>query len=325
MRRLRKILLMVAILIALLAILGAGYQQIGSRRDARRSPEAGRLVDAGGHRLKINCAGAGSPTVILESGLGDILGEWQRAQEQISKFTRVCAYDRAGYGESEAGPLPRRSSQISSELHALLQNAGEHPPFILVGHSFGGYNVRVFNGQYPNEVAGVVLADSTQEDEYELLPSAWRQLSALQLAHWQSQAEWMPLQINLGIARVRFRKLLGEDGYLILQAKYLKARASEFQEIQSSAAQAHAAGSIGNKPLIVLTAVKQDAALKNALSPEDFVRFQQVWVQTLQPRLAQLSTRGEQMILPDVGHNIPEERPEAIVDAVRKIYAATAQ
>jgi pimeloyl-ACP methyl ester carboxylesterase len=325
MRRLRHVLLTIATLIAMLAIVGAGYQQIGTRMDARRSPEAGRLVDVGGYRLKINCAGGGSPAVILESGLGDILGEWQRAQAQISNFTRVCSYDRAGYGESDAGPLPRTSSQISSELHALLQNAGEHPPFILVGHSFGGYNVRVFNGQYPNEVAGVVLADSTQEDQYELLPSAWRQLGASQLTRWQSQAEWMPLQINLGIARLRFRKLLGKDGYLILQSKYLKARASELQEIQTSAAQARAAGMIGNKPLIVLTGVKQDDALKNALSSEDFVRFQQIWVRTLQPRLAQLSTRGEQVILPDVGHDIPGERPEAIVNAVRKVYAATAQ
>ena len=82
---------------------------------------------------------------------------------------------------------------------------------------------------------------------------------------------------------------------------------------------------IGNKPLIVLTGVKQDNALKNALSSEDFVRFQQIWVRTLQPRLAQLSTRGEQVILPDTGHDIPGERPEVIVNAVRKVYAATAQ
>jgi pimeloyl-ACP methyl ester carboxylesterase len=261
MRRLRNMLLTVATLIVMLAIVGTGYQQIGTRMDAHRSPEAGRLVDVGGHRLKINCAGGGSPTVILESGLGDILGGWQRVQSQISNFTRVCSYDRAGYGESDAGPLPRTSLQISSELHTLLQNAGEHPPFILVGHSFGGYSVRVFNGQYPSEVVGVVLADSTQEDEYALLPSAWRQLGASQLTRWQSQAEWMPLQINLGIARLRFRKMLGKDGYLILQSKYLKARASELKEIQTSAAQAHAAGMIGNKPLIVLTGVKQDDVL----------------------------------------------------------------
>jgi len=322
MRLLRSMLLTVAVM-AILAAAGATFQQIGRRMDARRSPEPGRLVDVGGYRLKINCMGTGSPTVILESGLGDILTEWQGVQTEIATFTRVCSYDRAGYGSSNASPLPRTSSQISRELHTLLQNAGEHAPFLLVGHSFGGYNARVFNGQYPSEVAGLVLVDSPQEDQYELLPSAWRQLGASQLSRWQNQAKWMPLQIELGIARLRFRKLLGNNGYLILQAKYLRARAKELEEIQVSAAQARAAGTMGNKPLIVLTGVKQDEALRNALSPEDFARFQDVWVQTLQPRLAQLSTRGKQVILPDVGHNIPAESPESIVNAVREVYAAT--
>lgn len=207
--------------------------------------------------------------------------------------------------------------------HTLLQNADEHPPFILVGHSFGGYNVRVFNGRYPNEVASLVLADSPQEDQYELLPSVWKQLATNQLNKWQRQAKWMPLQIELGVARLRFRKLLGNDAYLILQSKYLKARANELEVIQDSAAEARATGMIGSKPLIVLTGVKQDEALRNSLSQEDFARFQEVWVQTLQPRLARLSTRGKQVILPDVGHNIPAESPESIVKAVREIYAET--
>ncbi|HEV2992151.1 MAG TPA: alpha/beta hydrolase [Candidatus Angelobacter sp.] len=163
-----KILLTILALLLILPLIGAAYQQVGSRMDARRSPEPGHLVDVGGHRLKINCAGTGSPTVVLESGLGDLLSEWQPVQRQISMFTRVCAYDRAGYGESDAGPLPRTSLQISRELYALLQNAGEHPPYILVGYSFGGYNVRVFEGKFPNEVVGMVLVDSPQEDQYEL-------------------------------------------------------------------------------------------------------------------------------------------------------------
>jgi pimeloyl-ACP methyl ester carboxylesterase len=321
---LRKVLLTIVGLLTIAAITGAGYQQIGSMMDARRTPEPGHLVNAGGRQFQMNCAGKGSPTVILESGLGDTLAEWQPAQDQIAKFTRVCSYDRAGYGESDAGPLPRTSGQISAELHGLLESAGEHAPFVLVGHSFGGYNARVFNGQYPNEVAGLVLVDSVQEDQYELLPSAWKQFGANQLSRWQSQATWMPLQIDFGIARLRFRELLGPDSYLILQAKYLKARASELEQIQVSAGQARAAGTIGNKPLIVLTGVKQDEALKKTLSTEDFIRYQQVWVGTLQARLAQLSTRGKQEILPDAGHNIPAERPEAIVNAVREVCAATA-
>jgi pimeloyl-ACP methyl ester carboxylesterase len=317
----RKVLLTIFGSILLLPILGAAYQFLGSRMDARRYPEPGRLVDVGGYRLKINCAGSGSPTVLLESGLGDMLSDWRPVQLRISSFTRVCSYDRAGYGESDAGPLPRTSLQISRELHTLLQNAGEYPPYIFVGHSFGGYNVRVFNGTFPNEVAGMVLADSPQEDQYQLLPLAWRRFGVELLSRWQGQAEWMSPQTTLAIARLRFRKALGSDACLILQSKYLKARASELKEIQTSAEQARVSGTLGDKPLVVLTATQQDETLRSALSPEDFTRFQQLWVRTLQPRLLQLSTRGKQVILSDVGHDIPRQRPEAIVDAVRQLCA----
>lgn len=316
----RKVWLTILASLLILAIVGAAYQQIGSRMDARQLPEPGRLVDIGGYRLKINCSGIGSPTVILESGLGDFLAEWQSVQLQISSFTRVCSYDRAGYGESDAGPLPRTSLESSRELHALLQNAGEHPPYILVGHSFGGYNVRVFNGKYPSEVAGVVLADSPQEDQYGLLPVAWKHFDVELLNHWRRQADWMPPQIALGIARLRFRKSLGPESCLILQSKYLKARFSELKEIETSAEQARDSGTLGNKPLVVITAVQQDDTLRRALSPSDFTQFQEVWVRTLQPRLVHLSTRGKQVVLTDVGHDIPAQRPKAIVDAVREIY-----
>ena len=321
----RKVLLAILGSICLLPIVGAAYQILGSRIDARRSPEPGRLVDIGRYRLKINCAGSGSPTVVLDSGLGDLLSEWRPVQLRISSFTRVCSYDRAGYGESDAGPFPRTSLQISRELHTLLQNAGEHPPYILVSHSFGGYNARVFNRKFPNEVVGIVLVDSPQEDQYKLLPSAWRNLSGELLNRWQGQAEWMPLQITLGVARLRFRKVLSPDAYLILQSRYLKARASELKEIQTSAEQARVSGTLGDKPLVVLTATQQDEALRSALSPEDFSRFQQLWVSTLQPRLAQLSTHGRQIIMSDVGHDVPAQRPEAIVDAVRQMYATNRQ
>jgi len=318
-----RVLRTVFISLLILAALGAAYQLVGSRIDARRSPEPGRLVDVGGYRLKINCTGNGSPTVILESGIGDVLPEWKQVQIRISSFARVCSYDRAGYGESEAGPMPRTSLQIARELHVLLQNAGERPPYILVGHSFGGYNVRVFNGEYPSEVAGMVLADSPQEDQYELLPVTWRQLGADLLSRWQSQVAWLPPQIALGIARLRYHRLLGPDSYLILQSKYLKARSSELEQIRTSAEQARASGKLGNKPLVVLTAVKQDETLRIALSPEDFARFQELWVKTLQPRLAKLSTRGKQVILSDMDHDIPTHGPEAIVNAVRDTYNAT--
>jgi pimeloyl-ACP methyl ester carboxylesterase len=172
-RVLRNAALVLVGLVLLLAVAGATYQSIATRAEVRRSPEAGRLVDVGGYRLKINCTGRGSPTVVLEAGLSDVSVEWKHVQPEIARFSRVCSYDRAGYGGTDPGPMPRTSAQIAHELHALLQHAGEAPPYLLVGSSFGGYPVRVFNGEYPDQVVGLVLADATQEDQYELLPAGW--------------------------------------------------------------------------------------------------------------------------------------------------------
>jgi pimeloyl-ACP methyl ester carboxylesterase len=202
------------------------------RRDARRAPEAGRPVDIGGYLLKINCTGNESPTVILEAGLGDVSIEWSRVQPEIAKFARVCSYDRAGYGSSDAGPMPRTSQQIAKELHTLLQNA-RAPPYLLVGHSFGGYNVRVFNGNYPDEVTGIVLVDSTQEDQYELSSPAWGKIYSSELRRQKRQAMWAPVFVDLGVARWMHGARLSGNAYLILQAKYLRARASELESSNS--------------------------------------------------------------------------------------------
>jgi pimeloyl-ACP methyl ester carboxylesterase len=312
----------VVCLLGLLVLGGAAYQKIGALRDARRSPEPGKLVDVGGYRLKINCAGTAGSTVVLESGLGDVSPEWERVQAGIAKFSRVCSYDRAGYGGSDAGPMPRTSAVIATELRNLLQSAGEKPPFVLVGHSFGGYTVRVFNGKYPNEVAGLVLVESPQEDEYQLLPSAWKGFDAALLQHYERLAKTAPFFVGLGIARLRLQINGGvrNNDYLILQSKYLKARASELENIQTSAEQARAAGAIGDKPLIVLTAGRSfEAAPLPGFSQEDLANSERTWVEDLQPRLARLSTRGTQLVLRDSGHDIPSERPDAIVEAVRQI------
>jgi pimeloyl-ACP methyl ester carboxylesterase len=324
-RRLRNAVLTVLGLVILLALAGATYQAIEMRAEARRSPEAGRLVDIGGYRLKINCTGKGSPTVILEAGLGDVSIEWNRVQPEISQFSRVCSYDRAGYGGSDAGPMPRTSAQIAKELHTLLQDAGEAPPSLLVGHSFGGYNVRVFNGNYPDQVAGVVLVDATHEDQYELLPTAWKRIYAAELKRYKRQAMWAPVFIDLGVARLMLRtRGLDDNSYLILQSKYLQARASELETIQTSAHQARAAGSISDKPLVVLTAGKNsDETLRNGLTKQDFDDFHRIWMDELQMRLARLSTRGKHIVVPDSGHDIPSERPDAVVNAVRDICTAT--
>ncbi|MGI8746474.1 MAG: alpha/beta fold hydrolase [Bryobacteraceae bacterium] len=155
--RLHRILLFASLLVVLLALTGASYEALASRVDNQRFYRPGRLVDVGEFRLNLYCAGQGSPTVVLEVGLADSLDSWSRVQPEIARFARVCSYDRAGYGYSDPGPMPRTSDRIASELRAALRSAHENPPFLLVGHSFGGFNVRVFNGKYPDEVAGLDL------------------------------------------------------------------------------------------------------------------------------------------------------------------------
>src|SRR5581483_7569321 len=165
LRWLKRILLGAVALVVLVLVVGALYQWIGYRSDAKRFPEQGRLVDAGGLRLNIDCSGtrkARAPAVILESGAGVPAIGWDFVQPKIAEFAYVCSYDRAGYGWSDPPVNPDRSSaEVSKELHTLLQNAGVQPPYILVGHSLGGLNIRVFNGMYPNEVAGAVFVDSS--------------------------------------------------------------------------------------------------------------------------------------------------------------------
>lgn len=161
-------------LAVLLACAGAIYQWARTSTDLKRFPPPGQLVDIGGIRLHLVCEGAGTPTVILDAGLGDSWLTWQRIQPEVAKTTRACAYDRAGLGYSDPGPLPRDSRRIVAELHALLARANIVPPYILVGHSFGGFNTRLYAYTYPDEVAALVLVDVSHEDQYRRFPGALR-------------------------------------------------------------------------------------------------------------------------------------------------------
>lgn len=133
---------------------------------AEDKPYPGRLVDIGTHRLHINCTGEGTPSVIIDSGIGGFSLEWVRIQHNLSKDVRVCSYDRAGYGWSDPGPIPRTTARISRELHALLSEAKVPGPYVLVGHSFGGYNIRYFASDYPELVAGLVFIDSSHPEQF---------------------------------------------------------------------------------------------------------------------------------------------------------------
>jgi len=301
------------------AIVGASYQALEVRANARRFPPRGRLIDIGGYRLDLNCTGRGSPTVILESGAGVLAIDWKLVQPEIAQFTRVCSYDRAGYGWSDPGPMPRTSEQIAKELHTLMQKAGEKPPYVLVGHSAGGLDVRVYNGKFPNEVVGMVLVDATHEDQANVMPPSMKKVSDEQVKKFDQQTKYQILLVRFGYARLTSSHR-DEETVLDLQPKFIEAMKSELDSFEEDGNEVRAAGTLGDKPLIVLTAGKE--RIPQRFSRRDFDAYIRIWVDDLQMREAHLSSRGKRIIVPDSGHMIPLERPDTIISAVHEICAA---
>src|ERR671925_332710 len=154
-------LLYPVIVVLALASIGGGYQTLGEAADAKAYPMPGQLIDVGGHRLHLSCTGSGTPTVVLEPGGGGMSSNLGWIAPAVARDTRVCVYDRAGRGWSEPASTAQDGAQIATDLHTLLQRGHVPGPYVLAGHSFGGLYVLTFAARYPEEVAGMVLVDST--------------------------------------------------------------------------------------------------------------------------------------------------------------------
>ena len=169
---LKRGLLSLLFLIVALPLAGLSYQAVANEIDRSNFPAPGQMVEMDGYKLHLNCAGTGSPTVIMESGLGSTSLDWSLVQPELAQRTRVCVYDRAGLGWSEFHPdnLPRTSQEVVRELHTLLTKAGVPDPYILVGLSAGGMHVQMYANQYPEDVYGLVLVDPTPAQFMATLP-----------------------------------------------------------------------------------------------------------------------------------------------------------
>jgi pimeloyl-ACP methyl ester carboxylesterase len=294
--------------LASVLICGFGYEQFGQWRDHHRSPQIGRSFDIGGRKLNIYCSGEGSPAVIFDSGQSMPGVDWALVQPEIAMFTRACWYDRAGLGWSDSGPYPSVSDSSARDLHALLTAAQVPAPYVLVGHSMGGYDVRVYRGLYPGEVVGMVLVDAAHEDAapQTAMPQALRRVTAGLLEFASRFGVLRLIAPGPDPTPCRFTPdQWAEIWSLRWQPKSVLAAVKDSVDV--SAAQARAAGNFGDLPLIVLTAGKP--------GPE-----QDIWNE-LQAELAWRSTRGRQVIVPDSGHMIPEQAPEAVTQAVYEIFS----
>jgi len=165
------------------------------------------MVDVGGHRLHIACRGEGGPTVVLDAALGNMSTHWTWVQQELAQTGRVCAYDRAGLGWSEPGPEPRDARQVTSELHALLTNASIPGPYVMVGHSFGGLYAQLYAARYPDQVAGVVLVESSHPQVH----PATRRPAELQAGPTAVQSRSRPDPVGCG-PDVRPGHVLGRPG-----------------------------------------------------------------------------------------------------------------
>jgi pimeloyl-ACP methyl ester carboxylesterase len=287
-----------------LLLVGYIYEPLAEAADAKAYPPPGQLVDVGGYRLHINCTGTGSPTVIIEAGLGDWSTGWDFVQQEVSKTTRVCTYDRAGWGWSEAGPLPRDAAQFAKELHTLLQNANIPGPYVMVGHSLGGFGVRIFVHDYASEVAGVVLIDSMSPGQF-----TQSQAEAQSQAGKQSQPFSLPAMLaRFGIVRLLGRPLgimpavpSEENAYFSRTVRTQSAQTltNESQGMPASSAEAATVKTFGDLPLIVLTARL------------NHIPGWQEW----QTELLQLSSNSQQLFA-ESDHNIHFEKPEAAIAAI---------
>ena len=288
---------------ALAASAGAIYQWLATRRELAETPPPGQLVDVGGHRLHLWCTGTGTPTVILETGLGGTSAGWGFVQPVAARFTRVCSYDRAGMGYSDPGPSPRTARRISAELAALIDRSGLHGPLVLVATSSGGFTVRVFTSDHIDRVAGLVLIDASHEDQAHDVPRL---------------APWVPLLSSFGIFRLlgisfgpspaslppSVQRFVGATRF---RAAGHQAAANEIIHIRESASQVRAARRKLSIPVMVVTGAR-------GADP--------TW-RDLQRDQVALSERGCQIIAEDSGHLVQIDQPEIVVNAIRALVEGT--
>jgi pimeloyl-ACP methyl ester carboxylesterase len=320
---------------ALLACLASIVMTANSRAATDPPKVPGTMVDLGGHRLHVNCTGKGSPIAVVETGLGDFSFDWILVQTKVASFTRICTYDRAGYAWSDPGPKPRTFAQINLELRDALAKLGEHGPFVLIGHSYGGPVVRNFASVYPENVAGIVLVDAAfegmrvgiggsktmrlgEDASGKQIPPAHEDLKA---SDKPATTKGQPQENTLD---PMYKVLPEADQKLQLWAQILP----ELEDAENSQREwsgeyfgkwmkTPQAGSLGKIPLIVLTRAQggygNDADVPAAQMEKERKDGQQM--------LVHLSSNSKQVIVQS-GHNMEVEAPDQVVAAIRQVVEA---
>jgi pimeloyl-ACP methyl ester carboxylesterase len=299
-------------------------------------PLPGRLVSVGAHRLHLHCTGRGTPAVVLDAALGGSSLSWTYVQPAVAAFTTACAFDRAGFGWSDAGPMPRTMERIAAELDALLTAAEIPPPYVLVGHSFGGLTIRAYATRHPEHVAGFVFVDPAHPEEWRAPSDDARErlqrgvtlcrrgvlAARFGVASLVARlASWGALDLARGIAAAASRRTLHRSDEEILapvtklpmevravlrwmwtQPRYFEALGSQIEHVCAGAAAIDTVPDYGSLPLITISAA--------TASPER---------RRLQDGLARRSSAGRHITARESGHWIPLDEPGVIVQAIDEV------
>ncbi|MDQ2973902.1 MAG: alpha/beta hydrolase [Acidobacteriota bacterium] len=320
---------------------------VGQQKDKKPSYlPPGKLVDVGGYRLHLNCTGKSGPTTVLIAGAGDFSFDWGLVQPDISRFARACSYDRAGLAWSDPGPTPRTMRQDAYELHTLLKAARIRAPYVLVGHSIGGLIARVYAGQYPDDVVGMVLVDSTHEDTTLMyqgklvrVRESAKGIAVPPVQTMQSgppkppaaedieQFEFNQKMFGAPKTEPPFDKLPSPIQamrlwFLAQPPRAAAAPDSWAEELQAMyIARAKTPYQLGDKPLVVLLAKPDSGNPPPGISPDEWKRINEEKRQQ-KIGLANLSRNSKLIVAQRSGHHIQLDEPHAVTDAIHLVVDA---
>jgi pimeloyl-ACP methyl ester carboxylesterase len=288
--RTRRFMLYPLFLVLVIAGIGGSYETIQEQIDRSTMATPGHLVDVGGRRLYLHCTGSGGPAVVLISGLAEASTYWEGwIAPAIAQDTTVCVYDRAGQGRSDPPPSPQDGAAVATDLHTVLDRAQIPSPYVVAGHSTGGAYARIFAARYPQQVSGMVMLDSQPNEAFTGLPSFPSFYSVIRRA-----SALFPSLARVGVSRLVNQFIpdplpvptRNEERAVTSAASLQRIQRDEFAGLPMTLKDAAALTTLGNRPLIVVTAAKG---------------IQDGWL-PLQDKMIGLSTNSAHRVLPDIDH-----------------------
>jgi pimeloyl-ACP methyl ester carboxylesterase len=315
-----RLVLLSFLFVAAVIVYALVRESVARERYQQQFPPPGDMIQVGAYSIHLNCLGTGRPTVVFESDLDAIASlSWSLVQPKVAEITRACTYDRAGILWSESGSRPRNGDQIAGELGELLTAAGEQGPFVLVGHAMGGAYIRIFAGQSPESICGLVLVDSAHPDQ----TARFADIGIESERPTDAMRPLVTLLSHLGMPR-RYSgprpRTMPQRDYDIQQAYLPFSSVAWFDETVEGERTLEQAGKVdhlGSLPLVVLSSARPSGIS----AQNDGQDLQDLWLE-MQEGLAQLSTEGELRAFEGSGHYIQYDRPEAVIEAIRDVIHA---